>query len=101
MGTKRPPILNQRNRLPILLAVAAFLLLIPLIAMQFSSEVNWTFFDFIIAAILLFGAAISIEWILRKITSTGQRIIVCAVFLLILIWMELAVGLFGSPFAGN
>jgi hypothetical protein len=35
----------------------AIILMIPLIAMQFTDEVNWSPFDFAAAAALLFGAA--------------------------------------------
>ena len=43
----------------ILLVIA--LLSIPLIAMQFTSEVNWTLFDFLVASFLLITALILIE----------------------------------------
>ena len=79
------------------------LLAIPLIAMQFSNEVDWKLPDFIIAAVLLFGTGLSCELVLRKVTQPKYRIIICAIILtvLFLIWAELAVGLFGTPFAGS
>lgn len=94
-------ILNKR--LIIILASAAFLLTVPLIAMQFTSEVNWDFFDFLIAGILLFGTGIVCEFVLRKVKNTKARVWVCLgmLFMLFLIWSELAVGIFGTPFAGS
>ncbi|MGB5418090.1 hypothetical protein [Algibacter sp.] len=79
------------------------LLLIPLISMQFTDEVNWTLGDFIAAAILLFGAGISMEFFLKKFTKTSHRIIIISIIivLLVLLWAELAVGIFGSPLAGS
>jgi drug/metabolite transporter superfamily protein YnfA len=71
--------------------------------MQFRSDVVWSTFDFIAAAILLLSTGLSIELILRKIKTTKFRIMafVVLVLFLFLIWAELAVGIFGSPFSGN
>lgn len=82
---------------------AAALLSVPLIAMQFTGEVNWSRFDFIIAGVLLFGAGIFIEIALRLLTTFWSRVAALAVILLalFLVWAELAVGLFGTPFAGS
>lgn len=79
------------------------LLLIPLIAMQFTTEVNWELNDFVIAAVLLFGFGFIVEFILRKKNKISYRIIILIILLLILllIWAELAVGIFGSPISGN
>jgi ABC-type Mn2+/Zn2+ transport system permease subunit len=92
---------NQRLT-GILLAVAT-LLLIPFIAMQFTKEVNWTLFDFVVAGTLLFGTGLLIEFVLRTVSTAKYRIALCAVVLvaLLLIWIELAVGIFGSPIAGS
>ena len=77
--------------------------MVPLIAMQFTKEVSWSGFDFLIMAILLFGTGIICELILRKFKTVRQRIIFCGIVLLalLLIWAELAVGVFNSPVAGN
>lgn len=93
--------INQR--FTIILAIATTILILPAIAMQFTNEVNWSFFDFAIAAILLYGFGIVCELALRKFKTLKSRLIVCGLllFTLILIWVELAVGLFGSPIAGN
>ncbi len=93
----------QKSRLFYILCTATLLLSIPLIAMQFTQEVNWTLFDFLIAAILLFGTGITIELVLRKIKPLKTRLLICAIVLalLALIWIELAVGILGTPFAGN
>ena len=83
--------------------MALLLLLIPLIAMQFSDDVNWTLFDFVVAAILLLGTGLVIEFVLRNVKKITHRIIICIIILavLLLIWAELAVGIFGTPFSGN
>ncbi len=93
----------QNKRLIIIVLVVAFLLLIPFIAMQFTNEVNWSLFDFIAAAVLLLGTGLLCELVLRKVKKAKHRIIICfALFiLLLLIWVELAVGIFGSSIAGE
>ena len=91
------------KRLIAILAGATALLLVPLLAMQFTTEVNWSVFDFIVAGSLLFGAGLLIEVVLRKATRKNFKLglIVLIVALLLLTWAELAVGVFGTPFAGN
>jgi len=91
------------KRLNIILIIIALLLLIPLIAMQFTDEVNWSVFDFMIAGTLLFGTGVLCELALRKIKSFKYRlaILTCILLVLLAIWAELAVGIFGTPFAGS
>jgi len=79
------------------------MLLIPLLAMQFTNEVKWSLSDVAIAGSLLFGAGLSIELALRKVKKVNFRIvaIVAIVILSLLIFAELAVGIFGTPITGN
>lgn len=80
-------------------AAATFLLLlIPLIAMQFTNEVNWTIFDFVVAAILLFGTGFTYKLLTSKVKSFTQKaaIIVAIGSSLFLVWTNLAVGIIGS-----
>lgn len=86
-----------------MLTLPAILLLVPFVAMQFSTEVNWTDGDFAIGAFLLFSTALLIEALLRIFLKTSHRLIAAGIvlFALVLIWAELAVGLFGTTFAGN
>src|SRR3712207_3518377 len=77
---------------------AAFLLLLPLIAMQFTNEMKWDHTDFIVFGVMLFGACGVFELAARMTPSFAYRaavgIAVVAAF--ILIWMNLAVGVIGS-----
>ena len=93
----------KNRRLLIIILTAAGLLSVPLIAMQFSQEVDWDFSDFAVMGALLFGAGLSIELVLRKVPGVKQRLMISGVILLafLLVWAELAVGLFGTPFAGS
>jgi hypothetical protein len=85
----------QNKRLILIVITIAMLLLIPLIAMQFTDEVNWNLFDFVAAGVLLLGTGIMCELAIRKINTPKYRIAACAVLLvlLLLIWAELAVGI--------
>lgn len=93
----------KSKRLIIILIAVVVILVIPLIAMPFSDEIKWTLSDFIVAAMLLFGFGLMFDLILRKIKKRKYRIVLSVILLLalILIWAELAVGIFGSPLAGN
>jgi len=96
--------MTVQNRRPgIILLIVTLLLLTPLIAMQFTDEVNWTLSDFVIAAILLLGTALVCELVMRNVTSIKPRIALIAAVLgvFLLVWAELAVGIFGTPFAGS
>jgi energy-converting hydrogenase Eha subunit A len=94
--------MKNKRFMGILLAVA-MLLCIPLVAMQFTNEVVWTLSDFIIAGILLLGTGIVIEVIARNVKEKRAKIGMVAgtLIVLVLVWAELAVGIFGSPLAGS
>lgn len=91
------------KRLIILLSAAMALLLIPLIAMVFTTEVDWAIGDFLVAGILLGSAALAIESTLRLVASKRSRFlfVLLIVFVLLLLWAELAVGIFGSIVVGR
>ena len=93
----------QNKRLIIIVSTSAILLFIPLIAMQFTDEVSWTFLDFAVAGVLLLGSGLMCELIMRKINKSQYRILICIVILIVLflVWAELAVGIFGTPFSGQ
>ncbi len=95
--------LTKNKRAIGILLGAPLLLLIPFIAMQFTDEVKWTPLDFMVAGGLLIGGGMLIEFTIRKVKESTGRIIVLFVILalLLLTWMELAVGIFGTPLAGN
>lgn len=76
----------------------ASILMVPLVAMQFTGEVNWSPFDFIVMGILLFGSGLTYVLISRISESIAYRtaVGVAVVAGLLLIWVNLAVGIIGS-----
>ncbi|EKB47840.1 hypothetical protein [Cecembia lonarensis] len=93
----------KTKRISAIFLIVALLLSIPFIAMQFTEEVQWSPFDFILMGVLLSITGLGIDLILRKFPKLQQRLILIAFVLgaFFLIWAELAVGIFGSPFAGS
>ena len=83
--------------------MVGLLLIIPLIAMQLTDEVEWSLFDFIIMGTLLLITGLMGEIISKKVKKYKHRVILYIVVIIIffLIWAELAVGIFGTPFAGS
>jgi len=78
------------------LFIIGLTLLTPLIAMQFTNEVNWNILDFIVAGVLLLGTGLACNFVMKKVKNTKFRIALCLAILafLFLIWAELAVGIF-------
>ncbi|MEQ8559894.1 MAG: hypothetical protein RID18_00165 [Cytophagales bacterium] len=71
--------------------------------MQFTDQVSWNLMDFISMGILLSGTGLLCELAWRKTTKTKNRIffIMAIVTVFLLVWAELAVGIFGTPLAGS
>ncbi len=95
--------ITQKNRPGIILITIAVLLSILFIAMQITDQVDWDAFDFLVMAILLLTTGLVIEVVLRVVKRPKYRLILCGavLFVFFLIWAELAVGVFGTPFAGS
>jgi hypothetical protein len=77
---------------------AALILLLPLLAMQFTEEVAWDLADFAIFGAMLFVACGTYELAARVTGNTAYRaavgVALAAAF--ILVWMNLAVGIIGN-----
>jgi hypothetical protein len=79
------------------------LLLFPLVGTLVSNEVNWSFFDFIVMGILILSMSFGIKQVVMTTKNANYRVLIIGMILLvfILIWVELAVGIFDTPFAGS
>jgi len=76
----------------------AFILLLPLLAMQITDEVNWDLVDFAVAWTLLVGAGLTYKLVVRKIGNIAYRaaVGVAVATALLIIWINLAVGIIGT-----
>ncbi len=76
----------------------ALILLVPLLAMRFTDEVNWTLFDFVFAGVLIFGTGFTYVLVAKRAGNLVYRaavgISLAAAF--ILIWVTGAVGVIGT-----
>ncbi|MDB4949969.1 MAG: hypothetical protein JWM27_2618 [Gemmatimonadetes bacterium] len=86
-----------RSTIRIVLA-AAFLLLVPLLAMQLTDEVVWSLTDFATAGGLLVGTGLLYQLAARKAGNLAYRVAagVALGAALFLVWANLAVGVIGS-----
>lgn len=82
---------------------AELILLVPLVAMQFGDEWDWGVADFIIIGILLAGVGVAYQLIINGVKNNHRQAVVGIILAaaMVLIWIELAVGIFGTPFAGS
>lgn len=75
---------------------AAGLVLLPLVAMQFTTEVRWDGADFLVFGAMLIVACGAVELAVRLTRRTGIRLLaggaIAAAFLIV--WADLAVGIF-------
>jgi len=76
----------------------AVLLLLPLVAMQFTDGVTWGPADFVVAGVLLFGSGLTYELIAGRRGSVVYRFAVglAVAAALLLVWVNLAVGIIGD-----
>ena len=82
----------------------AILLALPALAMSLGAEgAKWTAFDFAIMGVLLALVGLGIEAMMRFVRGWRERRIAIGAVAVVamLVWAELGVGLFGTPFAGN
>lgn len=93
----------KNKRIISILIIVLLVLLIPLVAMQFSKEVDWTAFDFFVMGVLLTSTGLSVEFVLRRFKSNKMRFILCGLLLFgfLLLWVELSTGLFGTYISGS
>ena len=78
------------------------LLTIPFLSNIYINDFNWSMVDFIIMGVLIFSCLYFISFIRKKFSGIKEILALIIVILaFILLWVELGVGIFGSPFAGS
>ncbi len=77
-------------------SAVALIMLAPAVAMQFTTEVNWTASDFVFAGVLLIGGGAVIELVAWRVKNPAIRIgfSLFVIGVVSLGWVEAAVGLF-------
>jgi hypothetical protein len=91
-----------KNHIVRILLATAVVLLVPLVAMQFSDDVDWDLRDFVTIGVLLISAGLIYEFMTTKLNKKYRPAVAIAIAVVVLlIWAELAVGIFGTPFAGS
>ena len=95
--------ITKKQTTLVIFAVPALMMVAAFLGNLFVEGWNWSRFDFILAAILLFGTAGLISLVRATVKNRNYKILIslAIIAILIMVWMELAVGLFGSPFAGS
>jgi len=94
---------NQIRLLIKVLLTTLAVLLIPLVLTLTISDFNWDVFDFVVGGMLIFsfGIFLTMLWKAKKSRRQKHLFFWIGIVVLLLIWMELAVGIFGTPFSGN
>src|SRR3989344_7469229 len=94
---------NFTKRLFMWAVAVVVLLLIPLVLTLLGSGVDeegwhWTFFDFVFMGALLFGSALTYEFVARKMSNFAYRVAVgvAVVTVVLLVWINGAVGIIGD-----
>jgi hypothetical protein len=86
---------NFSKRIATYISIVIAILSIPLIAMRFTSEVNWTLFDFLMASFLIITSLTLIEITLQNFKNKTFKIttVFVILFLFLLLWVDLSVGI--------
>lgn len=88
---------NFLRRLMAWLVVIALLLCIPLVAMQFTNDVQWSPLDFVFMSVLLFGTTVAYELVASQGKGVYRIAVAIAVLTsFVLIWVNAAVGIIGD-----
>lgn len=94
MNTDRPPMLEHKSFVRVA-GVVGLILLIPLVAMQFSDDVVWSWFDFAAMGVLLGGTGLMLELVVRNVRDTRYRLAIAGaiVLTLLVVWVQLSAGI--------
>jgi len=86
-----------KSAIPVAL-ITSGILLIPLIAMQFTAEVQWTLSDFVIMGAIIFTTGMTYQLVTRTSGDMAYRLAVGSALVVgfLTIWVNLAVGIIGS-----
>lgn len=77
--------------------------MIPAFTMLFTDEVRWSLFDFVIMGLMLVALGVGVRLVAKRVQGSTRLFLIIAIIILLflLLWGEIAVGLFGSPISGD
>lgn len=86
-----------------ILTITAIIMSIPFIAIQITPTVQWSASDFVLAGSLIFTTMALYHTAMHFIRHSPYRIVGALIIIgsSLLVWLELAVGVIGTPWAGN
>lgn len=96
-NVSKSPVSIVESAIPVAL-VTAGILMIPIVAMQFTAEVDWSIADFVIMGIILFATGMTYQLVTRTSGDLAYRLAVGSALVVgfLTIWVNLAVGIIGS-----
>lgn len=95
MTPTRPPLLMRSSAFGWAAVATGIVLLIPLIAMHFTSEVRWSGMDFAVMGALFFGTCSAFVLAARRLPRRHRlTVAIICVLVFLFVWAELAVGIF-------
>jgi hypothetical protein len=95
-------IFMKNKRILIVIIITFLILLIPLVAMQFTNEVDWSPGDFLIMGVLIMGLGLAFEFATRRGNLSYKFAVTIAVgTAFLLTWSNLAVGFIGDDNPAN
>ena len=85
------------------IGAAELLLLVPLLAMLFTDQIQWDVRDFAVMSVLLAGVGMASYLVVSGIKQNSRQtwIGLLLIAIVLTLYVELAVGIFGSPIAGS
>lgn len=94
---------DRNKRWLFFLAAAGLMMLIPLVTMPFSGRMQWSAFDFALIGVFFVVVAFALEVALKVFRRSTHKLEIAAIVgvAAAILWVELAVGLVGSPLAGS
>ncbi len=95
-------IFNRAQRF-ILLGILFILIDLIIERLDGNASFNWSSFDFVLAFVILLTFGFSLEYLVRTIQSRRLKwlAILGIILFFVLLWAELALGIFDSPIAGD
>ena len=102
MDSREKSVLPWSKRVLRVALLVCCTLAIPLVGKMLGFGVNWSAWDFMLMGALLACAGLAYEGVVAVAPAKYRIVVALAIMLILgLIWVEIAVGIFNTPIAGN